>query len=235
MRVASALNSQGGPGDSQLGVRVRTAVLVVAAAAAMIGALAIERGNRPYTANFRTDADNIFGVALFCVTVLGAVLLALRRSHPTGLLIVGSGLLLGLGLLCHGAAVRLRLVNEAHGTFVDIPTWLAPWLVVPGLGLLPFALATWPDGRIEARWLRRILPIAAAGLALATIAQAFAPDRLDGVAGSYRIDNPYGISVADGKGDDPWWSIPIGIAGSALALLICALLTNWRLRRTSRA
>jgi hypothetical protein len=42
-------------------------------------------------------------------------------------------------------------------------------------------------------------------------------------------------AVADGKGDDPWWLIPIGIAGSALAVLICAVLTNWRVRRTSRA
>lgn len=41
-------------------------------------------------------------------------------------------------------------------------------------------------------------------------------------------------AVADGKGNDPWWEILIGAAGSLLALAICERLSAARLRRANR-
>jgi signal transduction histidine kinase len=166
-------------------------VVLLATASAMIAAFALERGNRPYTGNFAKPEDVLVAVALFCVPVLGAGLLGLRPGHWTGRLMLASGLVLSTALFCHGLAVRLIVVDGSSGAAVDLIAWSATALVLPALGVLPFTIATWPDGRIETGWLRRAGYVAGAGLVVASLAQAFAPDQLDGVAQA-SISNPYG-------------------------------------------
>jgi signal transduction histidine kinase len=182
--------------------RAVTVLVLLAAAAAVIAAFALERGNRPYTGNFVKPEDLLVGSTLFCVPVLGAGLLGLRPGHWTGRLLLGSGLLLSTGLFCHGLAVRLFVIDGSRGAVVDLIAWLATALLLPSLGLLPFAVATWPDGRIETSWLYRASYLAGAGLVVAALAQAFAPDHLDGVAHA-SISNPYGQS---------WLRGPVGYA-----------------------
>jgi signal transduction histidine kinase len=168
-----------------------TAGALVTVATAMIAAYAIERDNRPYTGNFVTAEDVAVSAAIFCVPVLGAALLGIRPGHWTGRIMLASGGLLATALLCHGLAVRWVVVDGTSGWFVDVCAWLATALFLPALGLLPFAVATWPDGRIESRLLRMAGYVAAAGLTIASLAQAFTADRLDGVAHG-TIPNPYG-------------------------------------------
>jgi len=173
--------------------RPAAVVLVVAAAASMIAASLVERGNAPYTLNLVTPADQVVGVVLFSVPVLGLVVLAFSPRHRTGWLMLGSGVALAVYLLAHALAVRLLLVTAGPHTVGTLCAWLSTWLLVPGFGLLPFVLATWPDGRIDTRWLRVLGRAAATALALLTLAQAFAPEHLEGVAPDRPIPNPLGI------------------------------------------
>jgi signal transduction histidine kinase len=82
-----------------------------------------------------------------------------------------------------------------------------------GVRLLPFALALWPDGRVEAPWLRRLFKPALIGLALATASEAFAPDQLDGVVSPAAIDNPLGIDAL---------RTPLSVVGALGALAVIA-------------
>jgi signal transduction histidine kinase len=211
---------------------IPTAALVMTAAA-MLAAGAVERGNRPYTANFTTTADHAFGVAVFCIGVLGAVLLGLRPGHRTGWIMLGSILLVSIALLCHAAAVRWQLVNRTPGWAPDLVTWLATWLTVVGTGALPFALATWPTGRVESRWLRTLVVPAIGGLALVTAAQALQPDHLDGVKGA-RIPNPYGIDALEPAAG---YLTAIGVGALAIfgaAAAADAVVRAWRARGAQR-
>jgi signal transduction histidine kinase len=208
--------------------RAATATLLLAAAAAMIATFAVEQGNRPYTGNFAKPEDVVVASALFCIPVLGAGLLGLRPGHWTGRLMLGSGLLLVTALLCHALAVRLIVLDGSSGAFADLAAWAATSLMLPALGVLPFALATWPDGRIETGWLRGAAYLAGAGLTIASLAQAFAPDQLDGVAHA-SITNPYGLS---------WLRSPAGyatVAGVAVLVLFGALAAIDAVHRAWRA
>jgi signal transduction histidine kinase len=193
--MVSVVAAAGSAPSSQRLDRLSTAGLLLAAAAAMVGAFLIERGNEPYTANFVHADDNAVGLAIFCIPVLGAVLLGLRPGHRTGRIMLGSGLVIAVGMLCHAVAVRWELINGSTGPGPDLVAWLATWLVTLGPLALPFALATWPDSRIESRWLRVLVPPAIGGLLLATAMQAVKPHHLDGVAGGREIPNPLAIAA----------------------------------------
>jgi signal transduction histidine kinase len=175
--------------------RPAAVVLLVVSASAMIAAQLLERGNTPYTLNFLTPTDQLVGVVMFSVPVLGFAVLAARPQHRSGWLMMAAGTALAVYLLSHALAVRLLLVTagpHAVGVFFG---WLSTWLLVPGFGLLPFVLAAWPNGGIDTRWLRRFGKVAVAGLVLAAVAQAVAPDNLEGVVSSSPIANPLGIEA----------------------------------------
>ena len=201
-----------------------TALVLLATAASMVAANVLEQANRPYTANFVTAEDVVVASALFCIPVLGAVLLWLRPGHWTGRIMLGSGLLGAVGFLCHAVAIRLILVDGTHPGIGEPLAWLATSTSLPFFGLLPFAVATWPEGRIETAWLRLVAWAAGFGLALATLAQAFAPDKLDGVARGV-IANPYGQRWLDAPAR---YVTTVGVAVLAAFGIASAADTVWR-------
>jgi signal transduction histidine kinase len=153
----------------------------------------LERGNVPYTEEFRTPTDYAVVVAMLSIPVIGYALLALRPDHRTGWLMLWSGVAMAAALLSHAAAVRLLLVVPAHHLLGETSAWMARWSITLAFGLLPFVVATWPDGRIDSTWIRRLAVIATAGLAVAVGAEAVLPRPLDGVAPSRPIHNPFGL------------------------------------------
>ncbi|HYN55613.1 MAG TPA: ATP-binding protein [Motilibacterales bacterium] len=162
-------------------------------------ALYIEAGNLSYTGNFGSDdSDLVFVTITFGLAVLGLLVLAFRPGHVTGRLLLGFGCLLACGLLTHALAVRMLLVEDPANQLGAGLAWAATWLFAAAFGLLVFVPATWPSGRIEARWLRRLAVAAGVALVALIAAQAVAPDALDGVAAPYRIDNPLGVPAAGG-------------------------------------
>lgn len=175
--------------------RPAAVVLLVVSAAAMVAALLLERGNTPYTRNLVTPTDRLVGVVMFSVPVLGFAVLAVRPRHRSGWLMLASGTAFAVYLLSHALAVRLLLVTAGQHAVGMFAGWLSAWLLVLGFGLLPFVPATWPNGGIDTRWLRRLGRVAAAGLIVATVAQAVAPDKLEGVVSSRPITNPLGIDA----------------------------------------
>jgi hypothetical protein len=179
----------------QRSARPVAVLLLVASAAAVVAASLLERGNTPYTQNLVTPNDRLVGVVMFSVSVLGFAVLAIRPRHRSGWLMLCSGTAFAVYLLSHALAVRLLLVTTGPHAVGVFAGWLSTWLLVIGFGLLPFVLATWPNGIIDTRWLRLLGRVAAAGLVLATVAQAVAPDHLEGVVSSTPITNPLGIDA----------------------------------------
>jgi signal transduction histidine kinase len=175
--------------------RPAAVVLLVVSAAAMVAASLLERGNTPYTQNLVTPTDRLVGVVMFSVPVLGFAVLAVRPRHRSGWLMLASGTAFAVYLLSHALAVRLLLVTAGPHAVGVFAGWLSTWLLVLGFGLLPFVLATWPNGAIDTRWLRLLGRVAAAGLAVAIVAQAVAPDNLEGAVSSSPIANPLGIDA----------------------------------------
>ena len=170
-------------------------VVFVVSGVAIVIAYVVERGNAPYTLNFREPADIVVVTVMFSVGVLGTVVLLMRPGHRTGQLMLWSGFCWATGLVCHAVAVRMVMVWPPRtGIAADTAAWVATFALVPAFGLLTFVPATWPTGRVNGRWLRALTVLAAVALALMTVAQAFAPDRLDGVRHRV-IGNPLGVPV----------------------------------------
>jgi signal transduction histidine kinase len=201
----------------------------------MVATMAIEGGNAPYSLNFVHRGDWAVGGAFLSVPIVGARLLAIRSRHLTGWLMMASGVALSLGMLCHAFAVRLLVVqgrDSAPGWTAD---WFATWLQVPGLGLLAFVCATWPEGRYRTRWARWLSPVAAGALAIATLLQALAPDHLDGVQPRFAPANPLGVPALRPFADPVTVGIAKGlIVFAAVTILSAVAHALWRLHRNRR-
>jgi hypothetical protein len=75
------------------------------------------------------------------------------------------------------------------------------------------------------------MPVIIVTLVIAVLLGLFAPRRIalavTGAAAAFTVF-AFVWAVADGKGDDPWWEIVVGVAGAALAVAICWLLSGRR-------
>ncbi|MDP9182942.1 MAG: sensor histidine kinase [Actinomycetota bacterium] len=160
-----------------------------------------------------------FVLVLLTIPAVGALLVSRRPGNAVGWLALGASTCEGVGLLAHAWAVHALRVSDTHQPGGAAAAWIATWLMVPALGLLPFLLAVFPGGS-PVRWLRWPVRLGALLLVVATVAQAVAPDELDGVNRSVApIRNPLGVEVLRG---------PVGhvttVAAMYLALLALAAL-----------
>lgn len=169
------------------------AAVFCGAALLLVAAWALEGGNRPYTLNFRTPIDGALGAAAFGVTALGVLVLADQPRHLTGRLFLAFGVAFAVALLAHAVAVRVLLVGDGPRPLGLAAAWLATFAIVPAFCVLPFVLATWPEGRIVSSRLRRAAPVAVIAAGVATCAQALAPGPIDGVAAPWAVQNPLGV------------------------------------------
>jgi ABC-type Fe3+-siderophore transport system permease subunit len=82
-----------------------------------------------------------------------------------------------------------------------------------------------------------VVPVLIVCLVLAVLLGMFAPRgialALTAVAAAATVF-VFVWAVADGKGDDPWWLILVGVAVGAVSIAICALLSAGRVRRAIR-
>jgi signal transduction histidine kinase len=168
--------------------------VLLATGVAYVVAILVEAGNQPFTQNLDDSSSNTaFATITFGLAVLGFAIVAFHPGHRTGWLLLGFGLAVACGALAHAVAVRLLLVGDPVPWLGEPNAWFATWMFPAALGSLMFVPATWPTGRIEAPWLRRFAVVAAVALVVLVAGQSLAPDSLDGVAPSARIDNPLGV------------------------------------------
>jgi signal transduction histidine kinase len=208
------------PGATVARTSLAPVMMFVVAAVAIVVAYAVERGNAPYTLNFLEPADLVVVTVMFSVGVLGTVVLLMRPGHRTGQVMLWSGFCWAMGLVCHAAAVRMVLVRSGAGIVADTATWVATFAFVPAFGLLTFVPATWPTGRVDGRWLRALAAVAGVALVLMTVAQAFAPDHLDGVR-HHVIANPLGVPILAGP-----VAVATSVAGVCLAVFAVVSLAD---------
>lgn len=167
------------------------AVFIVAGSIASVGFTRVN-------GSLQGEDPSWVGVALFVgflsLPLVGAFLLWSVPGQPVARLLVAVGVLTVASQLADGWAFYDLRVQPGALFGGTAAAWLATWLVVPGLGLGPFVVAVFPSGRIRTRWLRALTVCGALGLALATVAQAMAPDTLDGRPhGVAPISNPLGV------------------------------------------
>jgi signal transduction histidine kinase len=214
-----------------IGASVRYAPRIAAASFAInvvsyVAALVLEGVNGSATDNGGGWYAVPFVVALLTVPAVGALLVSRRPRNPVGWLALGASTAESVGLLAHAWAVHALRVSDPPQPGGAAAAWVATWLLVPALGLLPFLLAAFPTGS-PARWLRWPVRVGAVLLALGCLAQAVAPDELDGVNRSVApIRNPLGVEALRG---------PVGVVTAAAATYLGLLALAALVSLVSRA
>ena len=171
------------------------ALLMALCGFCLIVSVWLESGNGEATLNFATPGLEDIGpiVVFFLLPVFGGLMALRQPANPLGWLLSAGGALLALGLVAHTWAVRAVVVEQGDAPFGQLAAWTATWVLVPGFGLLVLVVARFPYGSVTAAWLARLERVAIAAIVVLAICQAFAPDRLDGVAASTPIPNPLGV------------------------------------------
>lgn len=131
--------------------------------------------------------------------LMGVLLVARRPAHPIGWLLCGAWLLMLLGFLGLGYA-QSTAVNAPDMLASGVASaWLGGWLEKLGLGLLPFLLLLFPDGRLPSRRWRPLAWLGAGVAGAWAVAAAIAPGVLRGVDGNpLPIENPFGFELVGG-------------------------------------
>jgi hypothetical protein len=198
-------------------VRVLPTVLIVLAAALMVGADALAVGTGTFT-DVGSDAF-IWGIAVvFGAT--GWVGASRHRHNPIGWLFLTASVSAGLGNLSGAYAQWYvdagrgpELLGGAAAKYGDL-SWM-PFILLPAT----FLLALFPDGHLLSRRWRPVAWCAALGMAGGFIAEAL----LDGPISDYpSIDNPFGVnqSIVDPLNGLSLLVVAIGIIGCAASLVV---------------
>jgi two-component system NarL family sensor kinase len=198
--------------------RLAASVLAVTAAS-LLGAMALEAANGRATDNGGGWGAVPFALLVLTVPAVGALVAARRPRNPVGWLTVAAPACLSVALLAHAYAVHALRVSAQPDFGGPAAAWLATWLFDLGLGLLPFMLAAFPDGN-PAGWLRWPVRVGRVALVGVCLAQAVAPDHLDGVGRSVSpIANPLGVAALEST-----VAVVTAVGASALVLLfLCAV------------
>lgn len=207
----------------------RLATLLFAmTAGALIGSVVLEAANGRATDNGGGWAAVPVVLVVLTVPAVGALVAARRPQNSIGWLTLIAPACLSLGLVAHAYAVHALRVATPHEPGGPAAAWLATWLLALGLGLLPFLLAAFPEGQV-AGWLRRPVRIGRLALVAVCVAQAIAPDQLDGVDRSVApIDNPLGVRALASA-----VSVATGIGAALLVLLFLGAVVDL-VRRAAR-
>jgi signal transduction histidine kinase len=141
-----------------------------------------------------SPGDLALTTAFLSLPAAGALLVWRRPVNAVGWLLGSAGVFGGLYLIAHGWAVYALRTPPGTRPGGAAAAWVVTWGLVPTFGVLPFVVAAFPTGRIERFRLRQFGRIAAVSLVVLALAQAVAPDHLDGVDRRLRpIPNPLGI------------------------------------------
>lgn len=182
----------GGTSRGHAGAVVARLVLAWAALASLLS-LIIERTNGDATLNAAHPDDWALAALLLVLGGAGLVVVESHRAVLAGRLLLATSAGTSSAFLAHALAVA-ALMRGLDGPAVQALVWLATWLFVPAIGLLPFVPAVWPEGRITSPWLRPATVVGGLALGAVTVAQAVAPDHLDGVGpGLHAVSNPLGV------------------------------------------
>jgi hypothetical protein len=129
-------------------------------------------------------------VAVVSSTV-GAVVASRRPDHPVGWLFCAIGLIGAARPLAAEYATYALLVGPGRLSGGAVLAWISAWMWVPHLGLMMFLGLLFPDGRLpSSRW-RPFAWFVVIAVFMGTIATAFSPGPLLGLA---PIENPFGMA-----------------------------------------
>lgn len=157
----------------------------------MAGGLALEAQGASSSLKL---ADAGLTAAFLSLPAVGALLVWRRPENAVGWLLAATGAFGGLYVSAHGWAVYALRTRPGALPGGTVAAWVVTWGLVPTFGVLPYLAATFPTGRIERPSLRRLGRIALVALVAVGLAQAFAPDTIDGLDPAVRpIANPLGI------------------------------------------
>lgn len=170
----------------------RRAGWVIAAGSATVTVVATGWGLA--TEQLPVDATNVYPNVVFGLLfpVVGALVLS-RRRHPLGWLFCLSGLACAVTLAAYVHAQQGLVTAPGSLPGALAAGWVSSWVWACGLiPLVTFGVLLFPDGRLPSRRWWPCAVLAAAGVALPVVANAFAP----GPFVNHPVrDNPLGLSV----------------------------------------
>ena len=164
--------------------------------------------------------------AFVVAAVVGGLAYRRTAGHRVGAALLALALSTGLVTLAESYARLALLPSTSSVPGGAAASWVASWSFVPILVLVGLLLLVFPSGTAPTQGWRRLGPVLLASGAVATLAFAVRPGRLDGGGG--RIDNPAGLP-ASWRGP---LAVVIAVAGVVLvmSILLCAasLVARWR-------
>jgi signal transduction histidine kinase len=202
------------------------AIIILAwAGLASLSSVIVERDNGAATLNSAHPDDWELLLLLLLLAVAGLLVVKGRRAVKAGYLLLLMGAATSTAFLAHALAVA-ALVRGHDGPAAQALVWLATWLFVPAIGMLPFVPALWPENRITSAWLRLPTVLAAVCVAAMAVGQAVAPDFLDGVGPALPpVPNPLGVPQAAAVVD-----VITRVGAAAVAAYTAAVLVDLVLR-----
>ena len=178
-------------------------IAIACLAAGIVVAILVEVGFAVANGNAAGEpvhaADLSLAAGFVGLPLVGALVMWRQPGNVVGVLLVSMGVLVVSAVLSEEWAVFALRSHPGSLPGGQVAAWLSSWLLVPGLGLGALFLASFPSGRIGPRVMRRLALVAAAAIAALTVAQAIAPEPIDGVSSTFApIPNPLGIDGAEG-------------------------------------
>ena len=164
------------------------------------------------------EAD-LAGVPFFAFGLMGAFVATRQPRNLIGWLFMTVGTMPVVGFFSSNYAIYGLYTRPGSLPFVTVATWVSSWAWIPGVAtLLTYCSLFYPNGRLPSRRWRPVLHAATAGLAVAVLAVAFMPGKMEPFEeGGPRVENPFGINGADAILE------PIGGLSLGLLLLLGAL------------
>jgi two-component system NarL family sensor kinase len=158
-------------------------------------------------------------LAFIPFSLVGALILFRRPDHRIGWLFSVIGLSFLLGGAAQQYAIYGLLTRSEHLVGSLVMSWLAEWILYPGVVGALLLLLVFPDGQLlSKRW----IPFAAAvtlGVLLLAVGSAFAP----GHVSVPTVRNPFAIkalSFLDETRNPGWFGLVLGPIGGLVAIVI---------------
>jgi hypothetical protein len=174
-------------------------------------------------------APNIYILGVAAFPVVGGLVVGRQPDNLVGKLLVLMSPWFAIGV----ASTTYVWLGLETGPlpFSDLAAWLATWSYWPMVPLMTLVVAVFPSGRVDSRWLRPVLWVSSAVIALLIATLMVTPAQVNTAFFSDDVVNPWGIpalAVVDPLINE--MLLPI-IATTLLIVSFANLLARWRRAR----
>ena len=169
--------------------------------------------------------EYVFGLSFLGFSIVGALVAPRRPENPLGWLFIAAGAFSILAVATSEYGIQALYGGLHHWPAGEFSIWLSTWFAIPGIGVLPWILLLFPNGRLLSprwrlvAWLAGFLPL------FAITAGALVPGPMTGGLGSTIIldHNPFGVAALRflqplGPYFFPAWAAILALAAASMVV-----------------